>query len=295
MTFFTWYSPAGTQIVFSGTSDTYKLLRSVSGLSNPPVTHITRQAPYQDGAKWIDARYEPREISFDIMVQGPTREDVEYAKRVLSTALNALPGTGTLLITQEDGTAYVVYCAGNNTPEYSSTVHGDTYQRATIEFIAHDPFIYAYPNSIAYFGAGTPVVFPYQFPWQFPSSTPKQVCENTGNVSSGVRIVISGEITNPSITRTYTDAEGATVTETLAFTLAMAAGEVLTITTGPGNKTISLKHDDGSYDSNPFQYLNSGYSFWQMIPGENSVEVSSSSIAAGTQTSVEWQNKYSGL
>jgi len=292
----TWYSPAGVEIEFSGDSDaTYKLLRSVSGLSNPPVMHITRQAPYQDGAKWIDARYGPREISFEVMVQGPSREDVEYAKRILSTTLNSLPGIGTLKITQEDGSEYTVYCVGNNTPEYSPTVHGDKYHRATIDFIACDPFIYAYPNTITPFGAGTPIVFPYVFPWKFPVSTPAQVCTNTGNVPSGVKIVITGEITNPSISRTYTLASGATVTETIAFTLTMAAGEVLTINTGPGNKTITLLHDTGSYDTNPWQYLDAGYVFWQMVPGENTVVVSSSAIAAGTWTIVEHSSIFTGL
>ena len=292
----TWYSPAGTQIEFSSTSETYRLLRAVDGLSNPEGTPILRKAPYQDGAKFIDYRYEPREISFDVMVMGPSRADVEYAKRILTTALNALPGTGTLVITMDDGSEYVCYCcAVNRSPQYSPTIHGDTYHRATIDLLAPDPFIYTYPDTIAYFGADTPVVFPYQFPWQFPASSPAQTCTNTGNVPSGVTITVSGEITNPSISRSYTDSTGNIVTETIAFTLAMAVGEVLTITTGPGNKTITLLHDDGNYDANPWQYLDAGYSFWQMVPGENTVEVSSSSIASGTTTSVEFASKYTGL
>jgi hypothetical protein len=291
----TWYSPSGVEIVFSGTSETYTLLRSVSGLGNPPVTHIIRQSPYQDGSKRIDSRYEPREISFDIMVKGPTREDLEYAKQILTTSLNALPGAGSLVITMEDGSEYVCYCIGNNTPEYSPTIHGDKYQRATIDLIAHDPFLYAYPNTMVYFGAGTPVIFPYVLPWMFPSSTPSQTCTNAGNVSSGVTIVVSGAITNPSISRTYTLSDGAVVTETIAFTLVMTAGEVLTITTGPGNKTITLLHDDDTYDTNPWQYLDAGYVFWQMVPGENVVTVSSSAIAESTVTSVEYSSKYSGI
>ena len=292
----TLYSPAGVQIEFSSTSEKYTLLRSVDGLSNPPGSPITRKAPYQDGSKLIDYRYEEREISFEIMVRGASREDLEYNKRVLSTALNALPGAGSLVITQEDGSDYMIYCVANgSTPHYSPSVHGDTYQRATIDLIAPDPFIYSYPNSITYFGAGTSVVFPYQFPWQFPTSTPAQVCTNAGNLSSGVTIIVSGAITNPSISRTYTEPDGTVVTETLAFTLTMTAGEKLTITTGPGNKTITLLHDDDSYDSNPFQYLDSGYVFWQMVPGENSVAVTSAAIDSATTTSVEWASKFTGL
>jgi hypothetical protein len=165
----------------------------------------------------------------------------------------------------------------------------------TIDLIAFDPFWYLYPNTIEYFGAGVPVVFPYVFPWMFPGSDPSKTLTNLGNVPTGVTIQVDGEITNPSISRTYINSSGVSVTETLAFTLTMTAGEVLTITTEFGNKTITLLHDDRTYDTNPFQYLDSGSVFWQMVPGDNLVTVSSSAIEAGTMTSIEYASRYSGV
>jgi hypothetical protein len=35
--------------------------------------------------------------------------------------------------------------------------------------------------------------------------------------------------------------------------------------------------------------------FWQMVPGENTFTVASSAISDGTQTSIEYASKFSGL
>lgn len=290
-----WYSPSGVEIEFSRTSETYRLLKAYDGFSVAPITHLTRQAPFQHGATRINSHFEPREVSFDVRVTAPTLEDLQYAIRVLATALNPLPGEGTLVYTQEDGSEYVLYCIGNNTPNVSASDRTGTSQLVTINLIAYDPFWYSYPDSIAYFGAGAPVVFPFSLPWMFPTSTPAQVLTNLGNVATDVTIITSGAITNPEYVRTYTDAYGVTTTETLAFTLTMTAGEVLTITTDPDNLTITLLHDNGTYDANPFQYLNADPAFWQLVPGDNIVGVNSSAISAGTETRIQYASRFSGV
>ena len=118
---------------------------------------------------------------------------------------------------------------------------------------------------------------------------------NSGNIAAGVTIVVTGEVVNPIITRTYVDQDGVTVSEALSFTISMAVGEVLTITTAFGEKTIKLLHDNGVYDTNPFQYLDTGSVFWQFVPGDNLVSVTNTSIAAATITSIQTTSKFSGV
>jgi hypothetical protein len=290
-----WTSPAGTEITFSRDSDTYKLLKNYNGLSTAPITHMTSTAPYQDGATRIDSKFEPRNVSFDVMVLAPTLEDLQWAIRILATSLNPLSGIGTLIYTQEDGSQFVLRCIGNNTPSVDPTQKSATHQLVTIDLIAFDPFWYSYPDTITYFGAGTPLTYPYAYPYAYPSSTASQTIQNAGNIAAGVTIVVTGEIVNPVITRTYVDEYGDTISEALSFTLSMAAGEVLTITTGFGEKTITLLHDNGTYDANPFQYLGTGSVFWQFVPGDNLVSVTNTSIAAATITSIQTPSKFSGV
>jgi hypothetical protein len=289
-----WYSQAGADIEFSADSDTYILLKSLDGFSDAPVTHLTKRAPYQDGESLVCSHFEPRQVSFDVRIQAADFTALQAAVRAVSAAFNPLIGPGALIFTKEDGSQYVLWCIGNNTPSMSPVRRTTTVQYCTIDLIAHDPFWYTYPSNIAYFGMGT-LRFPFSFPFSFPSITPAQTLINEGDAAAGCKIVITGEITNPSISRSWTDAFGNVNTDTMSFTLAMTAGEVLTITTGMGNKTITLKHDDDSYDSNPFQYLDPDSVFWELVPGDNLVEANSSAISPGTTVSVEYSDKFVGV
>ena len=291
---FTWYSPAGIQIEMSKDSDTYRLLLGYDGLSKILCTHITTQAPYQDGVDLIDTHFEPREITIPILVTAPDLENLQIAVRNLTISLNPLAGPGTLVFTSEDGSEYSLTCIGNNTPTISTDTRTGTSQTVTLNLIGHNPFWYSYPSQITYFGAGTPVVFPYTFPWMFPSSTPTQTITNSGDIPSEVVITITGAITNPTISRSYTDRYGTVTTESMAFTITMVDGDVLTVTTAFGNKNITYWHN-GAYDTNPFQYLDTGSVFWSLVPGNNSVSVTESAISAGTTTGIEHFSKYSGI
>lgn len=292
---FEWISPAGTLIEFSKDSDTYRLLKAYDGLSIAPITHLTVRSPYQDGATRIDSHFEPREVTIPIMVTAPTLQDLQYAVQALAISLNPLAGTGMLVFTAEDGSEYLLYCIGNVTPAVSPDRRDAGSQLISLNFIAYDPFWYSYPSTMTYFGAGTPLTYPLTYPYEYPAGIATHVITNGGNVASPVTIVISGEIVNPVITRSYTDSSGQVVSEALAFTVSMAAGETMTITTGFGNKTITYLDASGNLYANPFQYLDSGSVFWQLVPGENTVVVTNTSIAAATVTSLETTSRYSGV
>ena len=288
-----WYNQAGASIEFSSDSATYRLLK-YGGFAAATVTHLTTQAPYQDGATLAATHFELREVSLDVRIAAADLTALQAAVRALAAAFNPLLGPGALIFTKEDGNQYVLWCLGNNTPTLLPSRQTPTTQYCTIDLIAHDPFWYTYPSKIKYFGMDS-LTFPFSFDFSLPAITPTQTLTNLGDVAAGVRIVVSGEITNPSISRSWTDAFGNVTTETMAFTLAMTAGEVLTITTGMGKKTITLKHDDGSYDSNPFQYLDADSVFWELVPGDNTVDVTSSAISPGTTISVEYSDKFVGV
>ena len=287
----TWYSPSGTEVIFSEDSETYKLLLGMKGFSgNPPSADQITQAPFQDGATRSGTLYDPRELSFRVLVQGPTLRSMQQNAQYLSLAFGAHQGEGTLVYKREDGLKYAIPCIANGKTPGDPEEESPTHFKTTIRLIAYDPVWESYPKTRTDFAAGSPLQFPFKFPFKFPSSSPTHTVINAGNVATPIKLTITGAIVNPTITRTYlrtyTDPWGIAVTETvseaISFTLTMTEGEILTITTGPGNPSLSLLHDDGNYDANPFQYLGANPKFFLLQPGENTVSLTSVSMDAAT-------------
>ena len=292
----TWYSPAGISVEFSKDSEVYKLLVGVTGLhENPKPIHQVTQGPFQHGATRSLTLYEPRTVTIPVRVWGPGYQSLEQNGQYLAMLLSSHLGPGTLVYTRDDGKEFSLTCIadgecpGNPTNQTWNTYH------ATITLIAYDPFWYSYPISRTDFSAGTPLQFPFKFPFRFPLTTPVEVIVNDGNMASPVTIAITGAIVNPTITRVYSDAYGTPISEAISFTLTMTVGEVLTITTGPDNPTITLLHDDTTYDTNPFQYLNANPKFWQLQPGNNTVTLSDVSIGDDTVMTVLHASRYSAV
>lgn len=292
----TYYNPAGNSIEFSSASETYRLLIGMRGFhESPEAFHQTTQAPYQSGATRAITLYEPREIAFNVVVMAPDYEALEQAGQYLGLVLNPLLGPGTLVYTRQDGTEYSLTCIGEGKCPGDPTEESPTNYKVQIRMVAYDPFWYSYPITRTDFGAGTPLAYPYAYPFAYPATSATHTLTNSGNVASPATIVITGEIENPKITRTYTDKYGTVVSEDLSFTLTMTAGEVLTITTGPTNPTITLLHDTGSYDANPWQYLDADPDFWQLQPGDNTVTLTDVSIDAATIMSVYHASCYTAV
>lgn len=297
LTSLTWYSPSGTSVTFSSTSETYKLLLGMRGFhESPEPLHQVTQAPFQNGATPSgNPLFESRVVTFNVRVSGPDLEALEQNGQYLGLILNPLFGPGTLVYTREDGETFYLTCVANGKCPGDPTDETGTSYKTTISLIAHDPIWYSYPIRRTDFGPGAPLRFPFKFPFKFPSTTPEATITNAGNVASPVTIVITGAIVNPVITRTYTDKYGVAHSEALAFTLTMAANEVLTITTGPANPTITLLHDDTTYDSNAWQYLNADPKFWQIQPGENKVVLTDASMGAGTTMIIYHTSGYTAV
>jgi hypothetical protein len=286
----TWYAPSGVEIPFTtDESAIYKFLLNYKGFSSAPVLHGTTNAPYQDGATCIDTKFQPRDISFDIMVQTPTLLDQQAAIQALVAAFNPIIGDGYLVFTKEDGSEYALYCRGRgNTVSLSTGIRSPTLQLVTIDLIAHDPFWYGSPPKLVYFDASTPLVFPFNFPFSLPRNDTTIPLWNYGNISTPVTITISGDIEDPVLHNQTTD-------KSMSINLNMVEGDLLVITTGFGNKTATYTAVSDGTPTNAFQYFDPDSEFWELQPLENMVELSYSSIGATGSVSIQWQDRYSGL
>lgn len=291
------FTPAsGDAITFSTTEgETYKFLRAYSGFATIPTTHQVIRSPYLDGSFPLNTRIDERTVSFDIMITASTQALLEAAILDLTTALNPKLGTGVLTYTQECGTTYALNCRGNNTPTLSATVRGATWQKATIDLIAFNPFWYnptLTEETLATFAGG--FTFPLTSPYTFGTASETATVTNNGNVASPFTLVFNGEIVDPVMTFT-TVKDGVSTTKTISATLTIAAGDTLTVKTGPGAPTVT-KVTSGT-STNGFQYIDSASDLTTQIePGENVLDFSSSSsIGATAYCAISFYEQFIGV
>ena len=288
--------PSGDAITFNtAVGSTYKFLRAYDGFAKIPTSHQVIRSPYLDVAFPLNTRIDERYISFGIRISASTMPLLEAAILALTEALNPKLGTGVLTYTQEGGAVYALACRANNTPNLSLTSRGRTWQDATIDLIAFNPFWYdptAEVVTLATFTGG--FTFPLTSPFTLGTASEETTIDNPGSVASPFTLVIYGEVVNPNITF-VTVKDGVTTTKTISATLTVAAGDTLTITTGPGAPVIT-KVTSGTA-TNGFQYMDSAADLTTQIePGENVVSfASSTSIGATAYCTITYYKQYIGV
>jgi hypothetical protein len=291
-----WIAPDGTTINFTtdGSSD-YKFLKAYDGFSMIPTSHITIRSPYLDGSAVQDTRIEERNVSFRIMIVADDLPELESNILALTRSLNPKLGTGVLVFTQDGGSIYALACRGNNTPSLSTTSRGRTWQEASIDLIAFNPFWYDPDPTVATLATLTGgFTFPLTSPFTFGTASPAITLNNPGDVSTPVTIAFYGDITNPSISFTAI-VGGVSVTKTITATLTMSAGDSFIITTGPGSPTVRYLH--GTSDDNGFEYISDASVLTlQIQPGDNVIDFSASAaIGADAYCGISFYPQYSGV
>lgn len=109
--------------------------------------------------------------------------------------------------------------------------------------------------------------------------------ENEGNVETGLTIELyaRGSVTNPKIYNYLTG-------EYIGINYTLAAGDLVTITTEAGNKTVTLLHNGA--ESNLFNYLMAN-STWLQLPPEGAQFVYE--IGTGTMSNLQVTFKHNNL
>jgi hypothetical protein len=289
----TWMSSGGSSVSFSKSDPTYILLKDYEGFGTPEVSFKTVAAPYQDGATLLDTRFNTRKFSINLMVTGPTLTDIQTAVNTLIRLFNPGSGPGILEFLYEDGTAYYINCSGRVIP--SASGRSNKHQLVKIDLTAHAPFFYtaAQVKTIGTAGTimfNTDLTTNLKFPFTLPSNTANAIAVNGGDVAAGATIIIAGDVTNPKVSNTF-----GTTTQYFSFTKDMDVGDTMTITTHFGNKTVSYYDATAGTTVNGFQYLDADSTFFQIMPGDNSLAFTSSAVSAATRVSVTWSDQYSGV
>lgn len=131
------------------------------------------------------------------------------------------------------------------------------------------------------------VTFPLQLPFTLKTKGDTNVnVVNNGHVSTPVTIYFKGAGVNPKITNKTTG-------EYIKVIRTLTAEQTLIITTGFGNKTVTIVNADGSED-NAFNYIDLNSKFFDLEVGDNVITYSTDSqTPSGVQ--IAFKNRYNGI
>ena len=242
-----------------GTATTLFKTRGETGRHMPPVLVDERPVPGSHGTRFRGCRFDAASPIIPILIDGADHDDYLQALRDIASALNPDKGVGTLRATSDAGvrTQAALYVDGLDHVA-SGPVHG----RPSVLFRAFDPFWYDATTVTGTFTTGTAAAFFPILPLRLASS---EVFADATLVNSGdIEAWPTWTITGPGsglILRNQTTGK------TLALDHTLTAGDIVTIDTNPGEKTVTL--DDGT---NLFGDL-TARQFWPVARGNNAVQV----------------------
>lgn len=274
------------------------MLVQISGLGIPPARHQTIRAPYQYGASYLGMLYDPRIVQVGILQDGCSREELwDYRQYVIERLSSLVSPLRFRVVFYESGEVRelrnVAYGGGYELQ--TADQRGPTQQTGAFRLIAYDPFWWAYPEqSIGpSLSVVTGLVFPFRFPFVFGDTwiDAAEVATVGGTWRAYPTIVITGPIRNPLIQNVSNGLK-------LEMAYKLVDGEVVTISTEFGNKTIT--NGDGD---NLIGYLtsDSDLALFRLDPhpvatnGQNTLGFYGYECSAASAFTVSWYNRYLGL
>lgn len=261
-----------------GDAITLYKVRGAGGRWMPPVLVDDQAVPGDHGTRFRGCRFDAAQPIIPVLVEGDTISDYRAALRDLASALNPAKGVGKLRATFDGGVREqaAIYLDGLDHPE-DFPLHGTP----AVMFRAFDPFWYDTTTVTGTFTTGTAAPFFPILPLRLASS----------EVFADATVVNSGDIEGWPIW-TITGPGSGLILEhvdtgkrlTLDYTL--AAGDIVTIDTTPGMKTVTL--DDGT---NLFPDL-TARQFWPLLRGDNAIRVELTDATADSEVQMTFRRRW---
>ncbi len=254
----------------------------IVGLGLPPVRTSEGLYSGRDGGYIGSQFYGSRDISIPGKVWGRTVAEFEQRRLLLQNAVATK--TITLTIITNAGSSYIIFCnlikldiPFSNNPLVCSY---------NLELIAADSIIY--DNSVS--GSmsvtvnparGGGITWPITWPITWAAGSQPTTVNNTGNAIIYPTITLTDKMTNPTITN-QTTGQFFTLTG-----LTTTAGDVLKI--DMNNRTVLL--NGGSV----LPFVTNASSWWPLLPGNNSINLTTNDGTDTTVATVSWRSGYRGI
>lgn len=270
-----------------GTAHTLAVRWDVSGRGMPPIALEEDEVPEQPGSRLRGVRHRARDFALRVKVSGA---DVRTAVRDLIATVDPIRGDGRIRVTTEAGDQREITCryqGGLELQERLGETSGPELQLATALFRAHDPYWYALSDVVTEFelsGSGSKW-FPL-LPLRLSSSElfSEATVVNVGDVEAQP----VWELRGPGSVIVLTNL---TTGKSLSLSTVLTAGEVVTIDTRRGAKTVIL--DDGTPDGvDLFEDLGDLDELWPLRRGSNVIRVEMTGATADSYVRLAYRPPY---
>jgi hypothetical protein len=256
-----------------------------TGLELPTIRTSSGNYAGRDGG-FVGAQFfSARDITFQGTLFSKNIALLETARSGLQAALisqrsaNLIPVT--ITIVTNAGNSYVVYA---NLLDFKMPINKALFKATfKIELLATDPTIYlqesfSVPGNLPLVVSGG-VPFPVTFPVDFPAGSLPVTIVNTGTVAVYPIITLTGIMTNPVLTNLTTE-------QTFGMELTTSPGDVLVLNFQQRTALLNGSSVFGDVTS---------ASWWQLIPGDNSIALTSSSGSDTVTGTIQWQSGVMGI
>lgn len=288
----TYTNERGESIVFSSASSYHVNFKDISGLSDVRNAIYSTNSMGQDGDTYLGYRIESRDIDIVGHIKERDRNAAQNLRRKLNRILN--PQYEATLTYEFGSFKRVIGCKIDDAPIFKRK---PIFEQFTIQLSCLNPFWREEAETredIATWIGG------FEFPvpkgleitdgWQIGYRQPSLIVNvyNSGDVKSGIRIEFRalGALTNPQLLNVDTQ-------EYIKLNISLEAGDVLTVSTGYGEKAVKLKR--GGITSDAFRYLDVDSSYLQLAVGDNLFRYSAATNAENLEVSIYHNNLYLGV
>jgi len=264
----------------SGDSITFLMLAGASGRMMPPAKVATLPVPAANGSRFLGAQHLERIVSLPVAFPGSLTDRDEL--RRWARVLDPTRGEGTLTVVDGAWAGRQLRCAYDAGLDTLDEVRPNV-NLGTLLFRAAWPYWQDASEQSVQVTQGTTLTrwFPF-LPLVLGASSAfaEFTVTNSGDADAFPVVEIRGPGTNPVVAN-LTTGQDFTVNATLAI------GDLLTIDTRPGAKTVVLN------GANAFPSLTVDSQLWPLVPGANRVSVGMSGTdATNSVATFTWRQSW---
>lgn len=259
------------------------ILQVLDGTGIPSSDTETLKSPNQDGSSYVQTLLNEREIEVEMAILENEFPDLFTLKESVCAILNPKYRL-TVLYEYPGGSKEII---GHLSSEVIFTRGGMRgYQKAAFTIECSDPMWTDDDDTGVVLAVSAPTFyFPLVFDPEitFSEAQNKTVTiNNNGHVATPITIQFFGPSENPIITNETTG-------EFIKVNKTLAAGEVMIITTGFGQKSVTI---DGV---NSFGFIDPASTFFDLEPGDNVITYDADSGADSAEVIITYRNRFTGV
>lgn len=270
-----------------GVSTTLDVEWEVSGRFMPKIETQVDGVPGEPGGLLRETRHGVREFVLTVWQSAGSDTALRTALRAFVKAMDPVRGNGKIRVTSPLGDQREITCryaTGLGMDEKLGDSSGPDYQKIPLGFVAYDPYWYdVSPTSKSFALTSVPSFFPI-FPLRLTAS--QLVVDDTVTNAGDVVAWPVWTITGPGSAVTLRNSTAGLLISIPSITL--TAGQVLTIDTRPGAKSVTL--NDGTSLFSSIDHTVS--QLWSLREGVNAIRLEMTGITAASALSVSYYQRY---